>query len=167
VRGGNGTGKPTQMNETNLIWNLTGRLNKIIQRNLAPDEQIIVKMKGAFNEALVCTDRRVMIIKSGFMTGNMFGSDIFQVPYVNITGAQVNTHLLTGYFEVSAGRIQNQPKSYWQTDKNSPQKAPNCISLNRKLFDPFRSASNLIMEYTQRAHASERRRQFAYGGVAA
>jgi len=143
------------MNDANLIWNLPGRLSRIVQENLTPGEQVIVKLKGVFNEALVCTERRVMVIKSGFMTGNTFGSDIFQVPYANITGAQVNAHLLTGYFEVSAGGIRNQPKSYWQTDKNSPEKSPNCVSLNRGLFTPFRAASNLIIERVYRAHAPQ------------
>ena len=93
-------------------------------------ETILVQLKGAFNEALVCTSRRVMIAKSGFMTGQMFGSDVFQVPYGNITSAEVKYGIMSGYFQVSAGGVQNTVKSYWSTGReSSPRKAPNCVSL--------------------------------------
>jgi hypothetical protein len=111
---------------------------------LDPQEIVQVKLKGVFKEALVCTDRRVLILKSGFMTGHVFGTNVFQSPYRNITSAQVNTHLFTGYFEISAGGVQNVATSYWASGKNSPQKRDNCISLNRRLFKTFQRAANFI-----------------------
>lgn len=101
------------------------------------------------------------------MTGHIFGNNLFQLPYANITGAQVNTHLLTGYFELSAGGVQNLPRSYWQVTENSwhnrealgtpqsPQQAPNCISLVRNLFPAFRAASTLTIQQTQPAPATQ------------
>ena len=54
-----------------------------------------------------------MIVKSGFMTGQMFGSSVFQLPYGGIASAEVKYRILSGYFEVSAGGMQNTAKSYW------------------------------------------------------
>jgi hypothetical protein len=74
------------------------------------------------------------------MTGQIFGTDIFQCPYANVAGAQVNFHLLTGYFELSAGGMQNTRKSFWNSDKNvSAAKAPNCVAISGKdRADKFR-----------------------------
>lgn len=136
-----------------LITDLPGGLEKALTGQLIDQEQIFVKLKGAFKEALVCTDRRVIIIKAGFMTGNTFGSDLFQMPYGNVAGAQVNKHLLTGYFEISAGGVQNQSKSFWQGGKSSPEKSPNCVSLNRQLFSVFGEAAKFIMNRVHTVHA--------------
>jgi hypothetical protein len=137
------------MDNNNLIVPLPSFLAKAAESQLLEDDTVSVQLKGAFQEALICTESRVLIVKRGFMTGHIFGRDVFQLPYVNIAGAQVNRHLLTGYFEVSAGGMQNTPKSYWQTGKSGPEHAPNCISLNRPLFRKFEAAANFIMERVQ------------------
>lgn len=52
------------------------------------------------------TDTRVIILKGGWMTGQLFGTDTFQCPYANIAGAEVKFHLLTG----SQGGRSRQPR---------------------------------------------------------
>jgi hypothetical protein len=107
-----------------------------------------VKLRGTYKEALVCTSTRVIILKAGWMTGQLFGTDMFQCPYSNVAGAQVNFHLLTGYFEISAGGMRNSPKSFWNFDKNvNAAKAPNCVSINgRERANRFRQACAFIMQ---------------------
>ena len=48
------------------------------------------------------------------MTGQILGTDTFQCPYSMVAGAEVRFHLLTGYFDLSTGGMQNTPKSFWQ-----------------------------------------------------
>lgn len=119
--------------------------------NLIQGEEILLWLKGTFKEWLVCTNKQVFIVKKGFMTGHTFGNGVFQMPYKNIAGATVNYHLLSGYFELSAGGMQNTSKSYWSTKKGeSPQEAPNCISLNdKKLAAKFKEACGFIMDKIQ------------------
>ena len=138
----------TRRNDIPLNQALPATLGKVVQANLVAGETILVQLKGAFNEALVCTSRRVMIAKSGFMTGQMFGSDVFQVPYGNITSAEVKYGIMSGYFQVSAGGVQNTVKSYWSTGReSSPRKAPNCVSLDSKpQAASFRAACAFIMK---------------------
>jgi len=95
----------------------------------------------------------VIILKGGFMSGQMFGTDSFQQPYRNISGVQVKFNIMTGYVEVNAGGMQNSSKSYWSTDKNSdPSKAPNCVSLNSKAqAERFRQAASFILETAHEA----------------
>ena len=136
------------MDNPTLLADIPSTLEKVIAANLASDEEVLVRLKGAFKEALICTDRRVMIAKSGFMTGQMFGSDVFQLSYGSIASAEVKYRILSGYFEVSAGGMQNSSKSYWAQDKNAdPAKAPNCVSLNSKpQANTFRAACSFIMQ---------------------
>src|ERR1019366_10767698 len=86
-----------------MIEPIPERLERALSRTLAPSEQVFIKLRGAFKEALVCTSMRIIILKAGWMTGQLFGTGMFQCPYANVAGAQVNYRLLTGYFEISAG----------------------------------------------------------------
>lgn len=135
-----------------MIEPLSEKLDRALTRALAPNEQVAVKLRGAYNEALVCTNIRVIILKAGLMTGQIFGTDMFQCPYLNVAGAQVNFHLLTGYFELSAGGMQNTKKSFWNNDKSvSAAKAPNCVSIGgRDRADKFRKACAFIMHMASR-----------------
>ncbi|WP_426624290.1 SHOCT domain-containing protein [Leifsonia sp. McL0607] len=132
----------------NLIDELPSGLEEAVTALLSPGEVIHVKIKGAYKEALVCTDRRVLIVKKGFMTGQTLGGNSFQQSYQSVAGAQVKFGALSGYFEVSAGGMQNTDKSYWSTKKGTdPSKAANCVSLNSKRdADRFREAVSFIME---------------------
>lgn len=78
------------------------------------------------------------------MTGHTFGAGIYRMPYQNISGVRVEFHLASGYFEVSAGGMQNTPKSYWENGKNSPQQSPNTISLVTGNKDTFMQAADII-----------------------
>jgi TonB family protein len=132
-----------------LIDQLPRRLDTLLSELLEPNETVHIKLKGAFKEVLVCTNKRVLILKAGFMTGQTFGSNVFQVPYHKITSVQVKKHLMTGYFELSAGGIQNRPTSFWQTGQSSAEDRENCVSLNSSdAFRRFREASSFILSGT-------------------
>ncbi|MBV9405624.1 MAG: SHOCT domain-containing protein [Acidobacteriaceae bacterium] len=115
---------------------------------LSKDEQPIIKLKGAFKEALVCTPSRVIIAKAGFMTGSPFGTNVLQLPYCDIIAVEVKFDLISGFFELSSGGIQIAAMNYWSLDKRSnPAKAPNCISITgSEMADKFTSACSIIME---------------------
>lgn len=111
------------------------------------DETIYVALKGAFKEYLICTDKMVYIIKKGYMTGHMFGDNLFNMPYTNITNAQIDYHLATGYFIISAGGIENRPLSYWSQNNDSAQTAPNAISITGNTQkNLFHDAANFILQ---------------------
>jgi len=131
-----------------MIEPITDRLERALSAALRPSERVFSKLRGTFKEALVCTSTRVIVLKAGWMTGQLFGTDMFQCPYSNVAGAQVNFHLLTGYFEVSTGGMQNAPKSFWNSDKSvNAAKAPNCVSISgRERAVKFREACAFIME---------------------
>ena len=130
-----------------MIEQIPDSLERTLRQTLAPGEQVFVKLHGAFKEALVCTSMRVMILKGGWMTGQIFGNGTFQCPYSMVAGAEVNFHLLTGYFELSTGGMQGTPKSFWQGgSKPTAAKSPNCVSISgSEMAQKFRQACALIM----------------------
>jgi hypothetical protein len=138
----------------NLIETLPERLEAALSQLLHPNETVEVKLKGAFKEGLICTNRRVIILKGGFMTGQTMGNNTFQLTYANVSGVQVQFHRLSGFLEVNAGGMQNSPKSYWSSDKShDPSKAPNCVSLNRKDQKPrFDAACTFILHKIDEVH---------------
>lgn len=152
---------------SDVIEELPESLEKNLADLLMPGEEILLKCKGAFKEGLVCTNRRVLILKSGFMTGSMFGSDAFQQPYRNISGVQVKFGARTGFIEVNAGGMQNTSKSYWAISNGSdPATAPNCVSLNSlRQRDNFQQAANFILSKVEEAHAGTAQRPQPPGGA--
>lgn len=130
-----------------MIEPIAEKLERALNATLVPNEQVAMKLRGVYKEALVCTNTRVLILKAGLMTGQLFGTDMFQCPYPNVAGAQVNYHLVTGYFELSAGGMQNTKKSFWNNDAAvSAAKAPNCVSISGRVqADKFRKACAFIM----------------------
>jgi hypothetical protein len=123
-----------------LVEELSPKLEKLVGESIQPNERVYIKLKGANPEALICTDRRVMILKIGGRTGHMFGSGVFQAPYRNITGAQVCKGMLMGYFEISAGGVQNRITTF-----HGAVRAENCVSLTKDLIAKFQAAGTFIL----------------------
>ncbi|MDN6733876.1 MAG: SHOCT domain-containing protein [Tetragenococcus koreensis] len=121
---------------------------EIAKANLPSNEELIIGLKGTFKEYLLCTDKQVYILKKGFMTGHMVGSGNFKMPYGNITNVEVNYTFGGGYFEVSAGGMQNTRKSYWSQDpEDSASKAPNAISVaSKQEKEIFERAGEIILQ---------------------
>ncbi len=130
-----------------LIEDLPKSLEKIVSSVLSSDEEVIVKLKGVEKEALVCTDRRWFIVKSGFGTGRFFSSDVFQIPYSKVSSVEVKQGLFSGYFQISAGGVQNTEKYRMTTDPNfDVNKAPNCVRINsKKQSKLFNEAGAIIL----------------------
>lgn len=120
------------------------------------DETAFIILKGAFKEYLICTDKMVYIVKSGFMTGHTFGKGDLKMPYSNITNAEVNYNLLSGYFELSSGGLQNKKYDYWSNNSvTDPKKQPNVISITGKEdAELFRKAARYIMGRAESKNSS-------------
>lgn len=132
---------------------LQNQLISMAKQSIGENETLYVALKGAFKEYLFCTDKKVYIVKKGFMTGHTFGSGDFKMPYSNITNAEVDYHFASGYFEISSGGLQNKRLNYWSKDPNQdPAKQPNCISITTDK-ELFKSASNFIMEMIAKQHS--------------
>lgn len=140
-----------------MVQTLPSRLQRALRQNLRPGEQVLVQLQGAFKQALICTDTRVLILKGGIMCGQLFGTNCFQLRYQNVSGVEVKFSLFTGFFEMSSGGMQNQPRNFWsRSERTSPTRAANCVSLfNRSQARLFRQACSFILERVDQLHAPQ------------
>lgn len=103
-----------------------------ITAEIPNDETIKVSVKGRMNEWLICTDKQIYILKSGWATGNTNRIGNFHTPYANVSNAFVDFHISTGYFELLSGSMVHSKKSYWGSNDSNPQMSPNCIGIMSK-----------------------------------
>jgi hypothetical protein len=147
--------------QRHLIEELPRGLTKALADQLGPGEIVRVALRGLSREALVCTDARVTILKTGFFTGQFFGSNTYQLPYANIAGAEVRAHLVTAYLQLNAGGMNSTDMSVWNMRwgpngtpqrRLDPARAPNAIALARYQVRRFQEASAFIMSKVAEAH---------------
>jgi len=133
-----------------LIGPIPSKLERILVPLLDPGEPVHVKLKGGFKEALICTDSRVIILKTGLNTGLMFGSNAWQSRYSAITSAEVHYHGISGYLELTAGGVAESRKTF--VGKNSAEHAPNCVSLlARHDLNVWRKIASMILDRAEQA----------------
>jgi hypothetical protein len=120
----------------------------LVDQVLRPDENVHVVFVGVGGQAMVATDDRMLVAKSGFMAGATFGSKTLDFPYDQITGIELHVGAMTGYLQIVSPSFQgNLPQSYWTRDKgHDPWKLPNCIPVGRNAVTAFQGSLALVRE---------------------
>lgn len=108
------------------------------------DEKIIASIQGRFEEWLVCTDKQIHIIKSGFPTGKAGQTGHFSITYQNIANAFVDFHTSIGCFDIIAVGVPHTKKTYWGKQEQNPQYAPDSIGITKKDVEKFKAACTYI-----------------------
>jgi hypothetical protein len=109
---------------------------------LLPGEKVLGQYVGRHGQALVITDRQVLILKAGMMAGQTFGGRSSSFPYRSIRSAQVRYGTDSDYFEIATGETQSI---------GGAAKAPNCVPLGRQDNARFRDAATIIRDRIARA----------------
>ena len=126
---------------------MTNELRDILISLEEKKEKPVIALKGVFREYLICSNKNVYIIKKGYMTGHFFGENNFHIPYSKITNIEIDTHLATGSFEISAAGLENKKLNYWSKNLNEdPAKQPNCLSIIATEVKNFEKAKDYILE---------------------
>lgn len=63
---------------------MKGGLKKALEDNLQPGEKLRICIEGGAGEALVATDKRVMMLKAGFLAGAYHGPLCFSYNYDDV-----------------------------------------------------------------------------------
>ena len=138
-----------QKSNSQLIEPLPLALEAALRRQIGSDEAILVKLKGQHKEALICTDQKVYVMKAGFLTGNTFGANVFQLPLTNVGSIDVQFGGASwqGRFELLALGASSPVRR--QSDAVT---AINCVTLYGPLqAQRFRNASSFILEKRMQA----------------
>lgn len=120
----------------------------IVQRSLVDGETLLGKVVGAGNQCVVATDQKVLIIKTGWLAGSMFGDKTTTFDYRNITSVEVRTSAAAGVFEISTGGVQNIQAPALGGDKFNAYEVPNCVPFPKNRRAPFERMASLIRSRT-------------------
>jgi len=118
-----------------FIEDLGKRGETLLAKNISPDEEIGIKLKGTHGEGFVVTNKRVYILKWGFSTGNTFGGRCNGFEFTNIVSVEFRKGLLTGTIEVLTPATQNAQRSAWNFSNNSAPMSDNVVTITRDKFD--------------------------------
>lgn len=81
-----------------LIAGLHKKAKRALAENLAEGEKVLVVVGSGKHGAMIGTDRRVFVFKTGYQYGATFGSKFASYEYRNISGIQVESNALGGGF---------------------------------------------------------------------
>lgn len=136
-----------------LVEDLGGRGEKLFDDNISKSEQVVVKVKGSLGEGLVITDKRLYVLKWGFMAGSAFGGRCMAFEFKNISSLEIKKNLLTGTLEVLTAATQNsQNKNYFGTGQNSAIESDNIVTFQGVDFKLFQEVTNIGRDMINKAH---------------
>jgi RNA polymerase subunit RPABC4/transcription elongation factor Spt4 len=139
--------------EAELIQHFGLRGENLVRENIG-EKTIKVKLKGAFGEGLVITDKRLYVFKWGLMAGNLVGGRCNAFEFGNITGLEIKKNWTSGTFEVLTPATQNSQKSYWGRGNNDAVRSDNIVTFNsRKQFDLFSKAVRIGRDMISKYHS--------------
>lgn len=136
-----------------LIQKLGGRGEQILKENINKNEEkMFVTLQGSFGEGLVITDKRLYVLKWGWMAGNILGGRCGAFDFNSITGLEIKKGLLTGTFEVLTPATQNAQKSYWGINNKNAIKSDNVITFQQNKFNLFQEATKIGRELINKTY---------------
>lgn len=98
---------------------LDGKMGQELAKTLQPNETVLAATQTQ-GSALVATDQRVIIIKSGAALGQLFGGgSTASYYYPQITSVDIHRQVMSGYVEITGGGVAGAKKYATAKDLNS------------------------------------------------
>jgi hypothetical protein len=113
-----------------------------LRKNLAPNETVLAYARGLQGALLVATDRRALIIKTGYALGTWFGRQTTSFGYGQITSVEMRSGVGRGFVEISAGGMQNRPRGYF-----GRLRGENIVAFNKWSEAGLRDVVNVIRQH--------------------
>jgi hypothetical protein len=109
---------------TPTIGELHKKARKLAERTLGDDEELVAVIRGRSRQAMLVTDRRVIMVKPGLMAGAWLGPKAAGFPLTEITTVNVHTGRGMGALEVVVAGRPREAKADLTTAFQSPQWLP-------------------------------------------
>ena len=142
--------------ETVNGWPMMAPLGKketaLLAQNLTASETVLGQVIGNFGQAVIATDQKLLIVKTGLMSGQMFGGKATGFDYRTLVGIEVRTGIAQGEFEVLSGGLGNNQRSNIGAKVNMAEQ-PNGVVFGKLDAAAFNSMAGKIREATAAAHA--------------
>jgi hypothetical protein len=137
------------------------RARQALNENLASGEEVRVILnmgRRTRKAAIIATDRRLFVFKTGLNSGATFGSKFSSFDYRNVSGISLHTGAMTGSAVIDVAGAAPVGSSYWGNRNNDPWKAQNAIPIVRPYDDAKRQVAairQLITDWHDRAVAPQ------------
>jgi hypothetical protein len=125
----------------------------LLHRNMVSNEQILGLVIGNSGQAVVATDHKVLVVKTGMMAGQTFGGKATSFDYRTIVGVEVRTGLTQGEFEIIAASM-HAPQRNRNRDKVNVRESPNGVVFTKGNGRLFETMAAKIREMTAAAHGA-------------
>jgi hypothetical protein len=129
------------------------KMKRLLDQSIEPGEKVEILIVGAFDQIVVGTDRRILVLKKGLMAGATFGHKLSSWEYRNVTGLQLDTRANSGILIIHAGGEEPIKSSYWASGKGSAKEAPNAITFASKPPADAQAAVAQLRQLIAEAHA--------------
>ena len=136
------------------LENLHKKARGPLERSLTQGEEVHDWVSGSSHQAMALTDRRVIVIKPGFMAGSAFGANASSFPLQDITSLEVRKRWGTSFLVVrTAGSSTADPTLL---DKSADgYKLPNVIPIaNAGLAQRFANNVSVAQQRLRAASVS-------------
>jgi hypothetical protein len=138
-------------------WPLMEPLGKkesdLLKRNMVPHERVLGQVIGSSGQAVVATDHKVLVVKTGMMAGQTFGGKATSFDYRTIVGVEVRTGFAQGEFEIIAASM-HAPQRNRIKDKVNVRESPNGVVFVKGNSHQFDKMAAKIREMTAAAHGA-------------
>lgn len=137
------------------------KARQALDENLAEGEEVRVILnmgRRSRRAAIIATDRRLFVFKTGMASGATFGSKFSSFDYRNVSGISLHTGAMTGSAVIDVAGAAPVGSSYWGNRNNDPWKAQNAIPVTRPYDDAKKQIAairQLITDWHDRASAPQ------------
>jgi hypothetical protein len=132
---------------------LSSKESDLLKRNMAPGEKVLGQVIGNSRQAVIATDHKVLVVKTGLMAGQTFGGKATSFDYRTIVGVEVRTGFSQGEFEIIAASM-HAPQRNRRKDKVNVLESPNGVVFPKANGRSFDKMAAKIREMTAAAHGS-------------
>jgi hypothetical protein len=126
-------------------------------QNMTSGERVLGQVIGWFDQAVIATTQKVLVVKHGYWAGQAFGEKATSYDYHNITGVEVRTGFSQGQFEVIVDGLAT-PSGNRKKDQVEVTESPNAVifrSTDQKLFQSMAAQIRLMAAQPPAASSSQ------------
>jgi hypothetical protein len=105
------------------------KAKRLAERQLADDEEVITVVPGRSKQAMIVTDRRILMLKPGIMAGAWLGPKAASFPLTTIT--KINLHTGPGIAALELVIAGSQPRG--KADLTTAYQLPNWLPCRSSL----------------------------------
>jgi len=119
---------------------------------LEPGERVLVIIVGSFRQAVVGTDRRLLVYKAGNQAGAMFKRKTMSWNYDEVADLRLDIGVKSGVLTVVPHVPNPEIVRYGQSGHGSAQQSPNAITFASKPGTMVAARTAALLEMVAEAH---------------